>query len=248
MYDTSEPKRLSIEPWIHEGAMQSWRHRADSGILVVCFRSLRRGVAGERPYEMARAATGNGRYNALFLTDREESWMNAPGLVEAFAANIANVIAEERPARVLFLGNSMGGFNALVMAGILRADAVLAFAPQWSADPALVPGEKRWVPQRSRVAEWRIRHAGDFITPRVPAVLLHSDAYAERFQRLPLLALRGPEHWVMTGMRHNIAQELRDAGLLEPLVEAVAEGNAQAVDALLSPLGTRHVARRRRRG
>lgn len=239
---------LAIEPWIDAGAMRSWRHRGSSGVLVVCFRGLRLGTEdAQRPYEMPRAATGNGRHSTLFLTDTEESWLNAPGLVQAYAANIATVIAEERPRRVLFLGNSMGGFCALVMAGILRADAVLAIAPQWSADPALVPSEKRWVTQRSRIAEFAIRQAGDHLNPRCHNILLHSDAYAERFQRTPFLALRGVENWVMTGMRHNIAQELRQAGLLDRLVAAVAEDDRGAQTAILSPLAKAHVAGRRAR-
>lgn len=248
MDEFADKTRLLIEPWIDEGAMQSWRHRADSDILVVCFRSLRLGSTAGNPYEMPRAATGNGRFNALFLTDREESWLNAPGLIEAYAATIAHAIAEDRPRRVLLLGNSMGGHNALVMAGIVRADAVLAIVPQWSADPALVPDDTRWVSQRQRVPHWRIRHVGDHLNPRVPAVILHSGVFPERHQRQPLLSLRGPDHWVMSGMRHNIAQELHAAGLLEGLVAAVAEGNAQAVEATLSPLGARHVVRRRRQG
>lgn len=250
MDEYSPNPHLAIEPWIDAGAMRSWRHRGTSGVLVVCFRGLRLGAEdAQRPYEMPRAATGNGRHSTLFLTDAEESWLNAPGLIQAYAANIATVMTEERPARVVFLGNSMGGFSALVMAGILRADAVLAIAPQWSADPALVPAEKRWITQRSRIDEFTIRHAGDYLNPRCQNILLHSDAYAERFQRMPYLAVRGLENWIMTGMRHNIAQELRQAALLDRLVAAVADDDRAGQTAILSPLGKLHVAGRRgRRG
>lgn len=248
MDGTSEKKLLAIEPWIEEGAMQSWRHRADSGFLVVCFRSLRIGSEGTLPYELPRAATGDGRYSTLFLTDREESWMNAPGLVEAYSAAIAHVIADERPRRVVFMGNSMGAFCALMMAGLVRADAVLAFAPQWSADPALMTGDRRWMVQRRRVREWTFRDVGPFLNPRVPTTVLHSDAYGERFQRTPFLNVRGFDHWVMKGMRHNLVQELKADGVLMPLVTAVVEDDARSVEALLGPRAERFAPRRRWRG
>ena len=42
------------------------------------------------------------------------------------------------------MGLSMGGFCALVAARIVPVDVVLAFGPQWSVVPGIVPGEERW--------------------------------------------------------------------------------------------------------
>lgn len=222
--------------------MSSWLHHAQSDILVVCFRGL--GLTETEQnigvgYEMPRAATGNGIFNTLFLTDKSESWLNTSGLIEAYSATIASAIADIKPKRVVFLGNSMGAFSAIAMANFIRVDTVLAIAPQWSICPTLVPHEKRWQRQRGRIDCFRIQHVGEVFRPNGHIIALHSDAYAERFQRIPYLALPTVDNWVMTGMRHNVAQELRSRGLLDLLVKSVALDDRSTTQAILSPLAQR---------
>lgn len=229
--------RLLIEPLINEGPMRSWFHRAESPVLIVCFSSLRIGVDPSIGYELPRAATSNGRHNALFLTDVSESWLNAPGLVETFAATISHAVLETRPKRVVLIGNSMGAFSALVMGGIVRADAVLAFAPQWSVNPRLIDRDRRWMTQRRQIADWRIDHAGLHLNPNTRNILLHADAYAERFQRTPFLLTEGLDNWVMRDTKHTLVSDLKARDLLVPLIAALAAGDYEGIATLLKPLG-----------
>ena len=86
----------------------------------------------------------------LFISDKTRSWgnrLNVPAL--------QRVIAEHAPnAQLDTLGNSMGGFLALLAPTFLPVSTAIAFAPQFSVRPDIVPFERRWTDYRRAISEW----------------------------------------------------------------------------------------------
>ena len=131
------------------------------------------------PFEFVGTASQGGENHVILVTERARTWMNSPDLPEAIVKEIETVVAREAIDEVVALGNSMGGFMALVLPTLTRVDTVVALSPQFSMHPKVVPEETRWQKWRRRFPTYRHR--------QVPApqdgtryVVLHGDTPAQR--------------------------------------------------------------------
>lgn len=80
-------------------------------------------------------------YDQIHITSKQDIWYQT---LELFA--VAGLINAQRTSydRVISYGNSMGAYGAMLISGLVDVDKVLAFAPQFSVDPAVCPDELRW--------------------------------------------------------------------------------------------------------
>lgn len=106
--------------------------------------------------EFVATATGRGLKaaprSALFIQDNSRSWAADP-CFPAVLDRALSMVAPVAPfSRRVAIGMSMGGFSALVASRLQTLDAVLAFVPQWSIDPKIMPEETRWQQWRGHVA------------------------------------------------------------------------------------------------
>jgi hypothetical protein len=94
-----------------------------------------------------------GTKNVYYVTDKRRFWYNG---IENQILDILNAhLTQRRTKRVLAIGNSMGASAALMFASrIKECRHALAFAPQSSVHPDLVPFENRWDQYRSKITEW----------------------------------------------------------------------------------------------
>lgn len=89
----------------------------------------------------------SGLGEVLFVVDKNRTWGNALDI-----HRIAETIKKHANGRPIFcIGNSMGGFLAILFSIPLEARRVLAFSPQYSIDPAVVPQETRWQKYRTGI-------------------------------------------------------------------------------------------------
>ncbi|KOO33948.1 endonuclease exonuclease phosphatase family protein [Chrysochromulina tobinii] len=115
---------------------------APCGTLVVAFAALGGGTAGVARHEFVGACRRCGASHALFVRDARRSWYLL-GLGEHGGAALSGregfdsvvdaverEVAALRPARVVVVGASMGGYAAIRAGIALRADSVVAFSPQ----------------------------------------------------------------------------------------------------------------------
>ena len=89
--------------------------------------------------------------NKIFLRDFSQAWYQngLPGVGNTFCAIgdfIEKKIAELEPEEVFFVGNSMGGYAAILFASLVGKGTAIAFAPQTFVSPL-----KRW---RHREQRW----------------------------------------------------------------------------------------------
>lgn len=111
------------------------------------------GIAGEigmPPFEFYRASRILDT-SRIFLRDLSQSWYQR-GLSrigqDAFAIGeyLRTKIAESGCSEVIFVGNSMGGFAALLFCAMLQCGKTIAFSPQTFVCPEkrLKYGDQRW--------------------------------------------------------------------------------------------------------
>lgn len=108
-----------------------WKSGSDS--LYLFFGGIQAGIAMP-PFEFYQAS-GIINENKLFLRDFAQSWYH-DGLkgvsksVDETADYIQELVDEVNPRKLFFVGNSMGGYAAILFSTLLGRGEAIAFAPQ----------------------------------------------------------------------------------------------------------------------
>ncbi|PTV94774.1 hypothetical protein C8J27_10642 [Rhodobacter aestuarii] len=190
--------------------------------LVISFASIGHDPTRPPAPEFVATATGRGTEAhprpALFISDASRSWANDLGFEAALLESFKAVQARQEVARIATLGLSMGAFSALVAAQVLPVDLVLAFGPQISVAPDLMPEETRWADWTAHIANWRWPTAP--LPSRGQAWLFHGGVddlpHALRFPQT-----KGTEQVIFPDLSHSdLVPHLKRRGALSGLVEA----------------------------
>lgn len=188
--------------------------------LVIALSSV--GHDPSRPPSPEFVRTVGGR-RALFVMDASRSWASDPGFESALRAAFAAVSAAAPVRRVVALGLSMGGFSALAAAQIIPVDVVLAFGPQYSIMPRVVPGEDRW-------SEWTARlTACRWPTAPLPArgwTCLFHGGRDDLPQALRFPVQAGVDQLIFPDLGHSdLMGHLKAKGVSAGLLEAALAGD-----------------------
>ena len=107
---------------------------SDNGnILYIFFGGIRDGIAMPK-FEFYSASKILDEHK-IFIRDMAQAWYQ-DGLqslttnIQETANHIQSLIDEIQPEQVFFVGNSMGGFAAILFSALLGTGRVIAFAPQ----------------------------------------------------------------------------------------------------------------------
>ncbi|MFG1425997.1 alpha/beta fold hydrolase [Roseixanthobacter glucoisosaccharinicivorans] len=168
------------------------------------------------------------RRHVAFMRDSTARWYNSidPALIDSFSAS-------QSDRQIVTLGNSMGGFAAILLSLLLpNAIGSIAFCPQFSVHPEEVPFETRWTEYISAIAEWRFRtclpqtwnHPKSvthtiFCGEREPADIRHAELILHHAQN-PARA------FILSGCGHNVARHIKAHHALAPLLDALISGNS----------------------
>lgn len=117
------------------------------------------GALGMPPFEFFRIAAGL-ECKRIFVRDVHQAWYQGglPGICGDFAG-MASFLRDQLACagveRLVLVGNSMGGFAALLCGVLLRADVVHAFSPQTFIDSRTRRffRDRRWAEQVQRAQE-----------------------------------------------------------------------------------------------
>lgn len=256
LYEDEDLRIGGVGPLFARGLFGTrlFERRRLGGPLVVSFTGIGAGMDVVQSEEFYGSASRKDR-SVLFVTDKRRSWYNAPGLYERIIEQVTPHL--EGAAHVVTLGNSMGGFGALLFAEPLGASAALAFAPQASVSPRVIPAETRWPEFTKAIGEMRFEDISDHLGDVAEHFVLHGSGGKDAHQIEAFRPRPNLRHYIFAGGRHNIAADLREAGRLSGLVTAVVAGDHQGFDALARAAGARpreeigsvlgHLEARRRR-
>jgi hypothetical protein len=123
--------------------------RSSSRTMLIAFGGIDSRL-GIPPFEFLTFAEAL-RAKRVFVRDVRQAWYHR-GLaghgdcIASVAAALRELAARRRVERLVCCGNSAGGYAALLFGTLLRADVVLAFAPQTTLDPDELGrmGDHRW--------------------------------------------------------------------------------------------------------
>jgi acetyl esterase/lipase len=186
------------------------------------------GALGMPPFEFYRSANVL-EYSKIFLRDPRQAWYQRglPGLGNdalAVGRYLELKISESGASDVRFVGNSMGGFAALLFCAMLRHGRAVAFAPQTfiSGDKRARHGDTRWADQISSLhqnaSDHDILELQSWIDerfPNMPATVLVSTSdrldlrHAEELLLFPNVTVHR-----FAGAGHDLVARLRDEGKL----------------------------------
>lgn len=130
----------------------------DSDKLLVSFGGIRNGI-GMPVFEFYKSLKGI-ECDKIFIKDVNQAWYhkgindeikNIPDL----QAYLSYLIDYKAYKKVVFVGNSMGAYGAILFGSLLNVDNIIAFSPQtfigkWKR---LFYGDKRWKKQIKKVHE-----------------------------------------------------------------------------------------------
>jgi pimeloyl-ACP methyl ester carboxylesterase len=232
----------TIDPLWEDDDLTVSQRAGSTPNLAVSFCSIGPRDGGPQGPEFIGMASMQGKDHVLFVADRKRSWYSTPGIQDRIKSVVLDYVLLHGIKRVHCIGASMGGFGALAFAERLGAKYAVAFAPQWSMDPADV-AEMRWQKHRPNIRLPGLPKLDQELSGLVRnyvffgAGALQDVPQCRKFIDSGLCDVR-----ILGGMDHHLAASLNKLGLLLRMKAAMAENNSEALDRLLQP----HVARRPR--
>lgn len=149
--------------------------------LYVFFGGIAAGIAMP-PFEFYKASKIVAD-NKIFVRDFSQTWYHSgipphSKTLAGAAAQLTRLIQSIAPSQVYLVGNSMGGFAAILFSRLLRCGDVIAFSPQTFISPSLrrKHGDTRWA------KEIRTTHFRSMLKPRawdLKKTLQDSDYHAK---------------------------------------------------------------------
>lgn len=180
----------------------------------------------------------------LFLRDPHMMWYQkgTPGIaddVPGVVAFLRNAIARERVKRVVTIGNSGGGFSAILFGVLLGADEIHAFNPPTrlrKADDTSYPDQLEGVRREcgDSVPYLDLRNVlREHVRPPTK-IFIHYSRGARRDRRHAKYLREFPMVHLIEYpfVSHHVARFFADRDMLTPLLSAAAEGDAQQLQVL----------------
>ena len=196
------------------------------GNILLSFTGIGHGMGGIDVQKPEFFGTGRDFDNLLFLTDKTRSWGNRLEF-----DRIAEILAPwTQGQRVYSIGNSMGGFLAILCSAHVPMVASLSFSAQYSMNPGIVPWEQRWRKYTRDIPEHRIGHAGSYMQDGTRYVLLSGGMGPDG--RQAALFPTGPniEHFRFPEIEHDLAVRMKERNALSGVIADAFAGTLDPQD------------------
>jgi hypothetical protein len=186
--------------------------RADRTVL--CFTGIGKAISGDtvQMVEFYRASTADA--NAVFIIDKTRSWGNRID----FDRLITALTPLTAGRRLYTIGNSMGGFLAILMSSFLDVRCTVAFVPQFSVDAEVMPEETRWEVYRSQIARYRYPSLDGHFNASAKYYLFHSGKEKDRNHWEKMPSAPNVKQFVFRDFGHGAAKRLKVMGLLDTVI------------------------------
>ena len=185
--------------------------------VILCFTGVGHALGGVdiQGEEFTRVSANA---DTIYIIDKKRSWGNNLNF-----AQLTAVIGPHVQGRSIHaLGNSMGGFLAVVFSKYFPIETVIAFDPQYSVSDIIVPNEKRWRKYVKNINSFSEISLENCFVPKTQYYILSTDHPTEK------------EHWgrikpqenihkiIFSGqeMGHTIARHLKSKDVLYDVIGA----------------------------
>ena len=214
-------------PIVDDSALRISITPGDTDVAVVSFSGIEQELGGVPREEFVNTLAGS-THSEFFVVDKQRTWYNAtaPAIVSTLHPRLLNF------RKVVTIGNSMGGFGAIYFASRLpNCRTAIAFVPQFSIDPAIVPRETRWKEHRARLSAWPVRHAMLEANNEVAFHIFFGGNDKRDQAHMALFkshATRGTSVFSLPDAAHGAAKYLRQHNLLRPVTDAAIRNDSGA--------------------
>lgn len=186
--------------------------------------------AETQPPEFVGTASGQGAL--IVITDLSRSWGNH--------VDWSAIDAAVRPyieGRSLYsIGNSMGGFLSVLATSIWPISTAIAFVPQYSLHPEVLPQEERWQTLRKGILAWPYPSLAGHIHADRTYHLFFGDFAPDMVHARCFPGAPNVHRYIFPGAQHGIAGHLKQAGVLNDFVSACVNGSFE-LDAFRDRIG-----------
>ncbi len=124
----------------------SLRESGNSAITL-CFSGIGHAIGGV-DIQSIEFFQSTAQSSAMFVIDKQRTWGN-----ELNWSRIREIVDSRKRDRINAIGNSMGGFSAILSSSFLPVDCVVAFVPQYSVDRRII-NETRFGRYISKIARF----------------------------------------------------------------------------------------------
>jgi len=192
----------------------------ETSTIFICFNSL-----GMDSPNLLDFYSLSKTFSIIFVTDKTSSWGNH--IDWKSVADIINPIIDGKDS--YSIGVSMGGTNSVISSNYLNTGTVISFNPQYSIHPEVFP-ESEYRPYADKIKNW--------IHTSLKKSFSNSKTYYTFVSSGDTLDIkfldRYPKHIFDCGSTfgHNLAFDLKNAGLLSDLLSLLTEG-AEAIESFL---------------
>lgn len=226
-----------ITPFFDDFGLRIYERRGHGPMLLLIFSGVGVEYTGWQGIDFVRFTRAHPQHHVLFFEDSNRSWLNAPSVLEQIEATVAQYCTDHGIDDIVTLGNSMGGFMALALADRLGAIRSVAFSPQYSIHPDIVPKERRWKTLRARIKDWRIRDLSTAFTGAAEHFVICGAAPFERQHWDLLPSLPQLNLFVFPKHGHTIVRHLRDKAALHPLLDHAIAGRRRRFRSVVEAAG-----------
>ncbi|UWQ79735.1 hypothetical protein K3725_01635 [Leisingera sp. S132] len=167
------------------------------------------------------AGSGRNCSNVIFCYDKTRSWGNRLD----WDALTRTVLEAAGGCTLFSIGNSMGGYLAIVASAFLPIERSIAFVPQFSVDPEAAPGDRRWRVYSKSIKSFPMKPAGHYFVPETEYFIFSSGTGMDG-QHAQLFPKGGNiHHWLFPGAVHSLAADLKERGDLDSCIQASLAGD-----------------------
>ena len=206
----------------------------NSSRLYVIFGGIAQGFVLP-PFEFIKTLEPLG-HSCLFLRDAHQMWyhLGVRGQTNSITHTVEylkNIIKRSHAQEVIFTGNSMGGYAALLLGSLVGNVRIIAFSPQTfiGLEKTLKHGDLRWF-RRMATLSLRKRSSSKYFDlknhfqslkthPQSTLYVSRKErrdlAHAQNMQGLPNMTIIESEHG-----GHKLVKQLRDSGELLKILTA----------------------------
>jgi hypothetical protein len=204
--------------------------------LAVVFGGIGRDLALPPPIELVGTAHQGGKNHVLALNDMKRTWFSQQVVLSAIRSAYAAVCERVRPAKVIGLGNSMGGYGVILFATEMKMETVIAFAPQFSMVNSVVR-EPRWKTFRAGFGDQIAESLAKPLSETTSEVWVLHGALGIDVRHYPKFPVNSKiRHAVCPQQMHDIAGSLKARGMLVPFVEAAVDHDVERAEGAISGL------------
>lgn len=189
----------------------------DSPDAVLCFTGVGHAYGGidvqsEEFYRISFGAT------AIFIMDKQRSWGNNIDFGE-----LKKALHPYTEGKKLYaLGNSMGGFLAILSSRFFDLIAVVALSPQYSVSKRIIPEETRWYQYVNEIKEWRFESLEGSLLPTTQYYVFAATDEADS-RHISLIPDENNIHKILftdPSFAHLVAEKLKAAGVIYDAIYA----------------------------